>query len=444
MKVIYTRVSKDPDGTSTSPAAQYEECSRLAEDHGWFGVEHISDVDRSAWSRSTHRPGFHAVVQGIRDASIDGLVVHHLDRLLRQSRELEELIDAIESQTRGRFPIYSVHGDLDLSTSDGRFQARILVSVAQKESDDKSRRLKLVLGQKAREGKQHGGRRPYGWSEDRVTLDPDESSALLDCIGHLLNGEKSLVECARDLGKRPTTLKQILVNPRLAGLRTHHGQVVHVGEWEPLIDHQTHELLVNLLSRPAHENHTTALKHPLIGLLVCGVCGRRLGSRTNYTKGKGSVRKYRCRKDIGGCGLGIDAAGVEQAVEAAFLTLLGHVTVPAPAPVDDRDGERVALEARLDQLARDYYVEGLVTEHEFQVARKGILERLEELGPPHGVEEVPVGDVKDAWENYGPHERAEAMKSVIDHVLVAPGVPGKRFDPTRLSIVAREGVHVRE
>lgn len=438
MHVIYTRISKDHDGSSTSPQAQFEECQGLAASMGW-DCEHVSDIDTSAWSRNVKRPGFRRVVAGIKEGVVEGLIVHHLDRLLRQSRELEELIDAIESQTRGRFPIYSVHGELDLSTADGRFTARILTSVAQKESDDKSRRLKLVLAKNAREGKPHGGRRPFGWNDDRTTLHPSESQALQGVIQDLLEGQ-SLVSCARRLNMRTTTLRQILVNPRIAGLRAHHGQVVSEGRWEPLVSAETFRLLTELLERSAHQNHTTALQHPLIGLMYCERCGGRMGSRRHSTG-----RKYRCRKDLGGCGVGIDANGAEAAIFVAAEGLLEHVVVVLDEPVADLEGELTVAEARLEQLSRDYYVEHAITELEFRAARQPLDDRVQELR--RQVDRVPAQlthTASDVFSELNDHERADVLRSFIHRIWVSPGVAGRRFDATRLSIELLRGVEVRE
>ena len=96
--VFYTRVSKDPDGTSTSPQAQYDECAALARELGWERIEHRSDVDTSAWSRTVARPGYRATLAGIREGSVDGLVVSASHRGTGIGKKLMQFVEDIARQ----------------------------------------------------------------------------------------------------------------------------------------------------------------------------------------------------------------------------------------------------------------------------------------------------------------------------------------------------------
>ncbi len=439
--MIYTRVSKD-DGTSTSPAAQHDECAALAAHHGWPQPTHLSDVDLSAWRRNVARPAWQQTINGIRHGEIDGLIVHHLDRMLRQVRELEELIDAIEHRTRGRFPIYSVHGAIDLSTADGRFHARILTSVAQKESDDKSRRLKLVLGKAARDGKNHGGIAPYGWQPDRRTLNPQETAVIHQIINQALNGT-GLSELARQLntagtptrkGGRwyPTTVKQILTSPRLAGYRTHNGRVVATGDWEPIIDPATHHQLVELFNRPAHPNHHVNLTYWATGLAECGRCGGTLRSRQHHTQG----RRYTCRKDHHGCGLGIAAEPFEHVVAAICQNIL---TVHGWGPRVETDADTATrhadIEHRLAELARHHYVDQAITRIEYEAARGPLAAQLEQLEQTLDQPARPAGRVE--WDDLNASERSALAAHLIERIVIHPAIPGRRFDPSRIELWTR-------
>src|SRR5206468_12439831 len=120
--------------------------------------------------------------------TLDGLLVYNLDRLHRQPRELEAFIDVCQ-QLR-LIHVASVEGDIDLTTADGQFQARILGAVAKKESDDKSRRIRRKHLEIAAEGRvSGGGSRPYGYEPDKVTLRPAEAGVVTECAQRLLAGE---------------------------------------------------------------------------------------------------------------------------------------------------------------------------------------------------------------------------------------------------------------
>ena len=104
---------------------QLEDCERLAKRKRWEVAEHYVDNDVSAWSGKL-RPEYARMLDDLGSGAIDGLLVYDLDRLHRQPRELEAFIDLCE---RARLTnVASVSGDIDLTTAEGQFQARILGS----------------------------------------------------------------------------------------------------------------------------------------------------------------------------------------------------------------------------------------------------------------------------------------------------------------------------
>ena len=102
--------------------------------------------------------------------------------------------------------VASVSGDIDLTTPDGQFQARILGAVAKKESDDKSRRIRRKHEEIAASGKvSGGGSRPYGYEADKVTVRAAEAAIVEECAQRLLAGEP-VRSIARDLNERGVTV----------------------------------------------------------------------------------------------------------------------------------------------------------------------------------------------------------------------------------------------
>lgn len=95
--------------------------------HGWRIVDEFVDNDRSAsrYARKV-RPDFARVVELIDAGGARRIVPYSLDRLLPDPKELEELIDRADPRMRptGTLRVTSLQGDIDLSSEDGRFQAR--------------------------------------------------------------------------------------------------------------------------------------------------------------------------------------------------------------------------------------------------------------------------------------------------------------------------------
>ena len=85
----------------------------------------------------------------IRDGRIDAVVAWDLDRLYRQPRELEDLIDLADQK---HLALATVGGEADLSTDNGRLFARIKGAVAKREIDRKCARQKRANQQRAEAG----------------------------------------------------------------------------------------------------------------------------------------------------------------------------------------------------------------------------------------------------------------------------------------------------
>lgn len=120
--------------------------------------EELSD-GLSAWKRNVRRPGWERLLERAASGESDGIVVWHTDRLFRQPRDLERLIDLGD---RG-FLVASAHGSRNLADPDDRFILRIEVAHAARSSDDTSRRIKRRFQTLREHGQSTGGPRPFGF-----------------------------------------------------------------------------------------------------------------------------------------------------------------------------------------------------------------------------------------------------------------------------------------
>jgi site-specific DNA recombinase len=88
---IYARISLDQDGTALGVARQVQDCRGLAKSLGWVVAEEYVDNDLSAFF-GKRRPGYEAMMAGLRDGIRDAVVVYHADRLTRRPIELEQFL----------------------------------------------------------------------------------------------------------------------------------------------------------------------------------------------------------------------------------------------------------------------------------------------------------------------------------------------------------------
>ncbi len=141
---IYCRISKARDEDQTGVDRQERLCREVAERLGLVIAPGAVFVDnnRSAWQRTRNRPGWNALLETIRAGQLRHVIVYHPDRLMRQPRDLEELLTLSEEHD------ITLHGQAnrpDLSDADDRFFLRIEVAHACRSSDDTSRRLRDAL-----------------------------------------------------------------------------------------------------------------------------------------------------------------------------------------------------------------------------------------------------------------------------------------------------------
>ena len=88
---IYARISDDRhDGAGVD--RQLQDCRALVKSNGWGPAVEFVDNSVSAYSGKP-RPRYLAMLAALRDGSLGRVVVWHLDRLYRQPRELEDIID---------------------------------------------------------------------------------------------------------------------------------------------------------------------------------------------------------------------------------------------------------------------------------------------------------------------------------------------------------------
>ena len=442
-------------------ARQIEDCERLAERKGWRVAGLYVDDDVSAWS-GKRRPEYARMLAELEAGTISGLLVYDLDRLHRQPSELEAFIDLC--QRLGLTNVASVSGDIDLTTAEGQFQARILGAVAKKESDDKSRRIRRKHLEIAAEGRvSGGGSRPYGYGADKVTIRPAEAAVVAECAQRLLAGEpvRSIAQRLNEQGVptstggewSPQSLRRILASPRISGQRAHRGEIVADAEWPPIISAEDGAKIRALLADPDRRTNKAARRYLLGGLLVCSHCGERLVARPRT----GGKRRYACAKGVGFSGCGrtyVNAEEVERFVTEAVLHRVDSRDLQRAterrnqqAPEAERWlAEVEAAEEQLEELAAAYGSRE-ITMGEWKAARQPIEQRL--TAARKRLAKVTHGGLLDSYVGHSDRLRADwdgldlsqqhaLVAAVVDSVRVGPARKGyNRFDESRLAAAWR-------
>jgi site-specific DNA recombinase len=463
---LYCRISEDRRGEALGVQRQAQMCEKLAKDKGWPVVASFTDNDVSAYG-GRRRPEYGRMLEAIESGEIDAVVCVDLDRLTRRPSELERFIELAD---RHHVALANVSGDVDLSTSDGRFRARILGSVARMESEKKSERLKREREQAARAGRYHGGKRPFGYNlegRDRLKIRPDEAKLIREASKRWLAGD-SLEGIAKDWKDRgvisPTgtpftsqRIRDVITGPTVAAIRRHQprdrdGRIVSTTDyeatWKPILDRQTYERL----QAKTKGNGTVKRGRPaarlLSGLIECGECGSRLYAAS----GAQGEPRYVCRADNGGCGsVGISGARTDEYVAEMVLfrlsgpglaKALDQTTVTDSAGLAD---ELLTLEARLDEAAEMLAVGELdrkgygTVRARLEDEMKGIRRTLAKDAGSRPLADLPTAEAKlrHWWEGASLQRKRAVMAAVVEQITVARVGKGGAFNPDRLSVTFR-------
>lgn len=349
----------------------------------------------------TVRPKFRRALELLETRAVDVLVVLDLDRLARQPRDLEDLIDLVESSSFA-VTCESLTGSCQLTSDAGITMARIMCAVANKSSKDTARRVSRARQRQAEEGRFGGGRRPYGFEPDGVTVRPDEAAEIVKMADAFLSGI-SFREIARDLRERdvptasglqwlPTTVRDVLTRPRNAGLMVHKpgegrkhytaDDVIGRAQWEPIIPEDTLWAIVAKVHDPSRRtNPGPASKWLGSGVYRCP-CGEVV--RVHSAGDKANRPIYRCQ----GTGAGhatCPQADLDQLVEGLVIELLSRPDaadlIAAPAvgiDVPALRSELIALRQRTTNLAEDY-AEGLIERAAMHAGTKRLQAKIEDI-----------------------------------------------------------------
>lgn len=489
--VIYGRASKDARHTGTSVDKQIERGEYWARGEGIELLQPIRDDNMGATRGSRERPGFKKVRDLIEQRAIDVLILWEVSRSTRDATESMGLLDVAEDNNVA----IAVDGKrYDPADDTDRIQLQFMFMMADSEGRRTKKRNVDSVTTNAHRGTPHG-RLPYGY---RRIYDSSNGVLLrqtpMDEDGQLLPEAKILAEAARDiLGGVPirrvckqlnergipsprkpraktlqdnpadvvtvwerASLRQLLLNPTIAGRRIYRGEDIGPAQWEPIIEYDQWLKLRALLSDPSRLTvpvpRGPAPRHLLTGIARCGVCGARLKAATNMKRLK---KAYVCRHE--GCmKVTVTGESVDAMVEATVLALFASSGFRSSlssayrdrtesqkngpdigAQIADLETERDELESMREQdpptislrayAAEDQRIEKAIDKlraSEVATVTSPVLRRM-----------LRATTLEESWKAADLMDRREVIRILFDVTINRPEKnTGQRFDPNRVVV----------
>jgi DNA invertase Pin-like site-specific DNA recombinase len=467
----------DVDGVARQVVAAIDHAAGKGQRIGMILVEN----DTSAFKRRkitlpngerqlrTVRPQFRRTLRLLESGRWSMFLSVHLDRTVRDPRDLEDLIDVVE-QSHPRIVVDSVTGSLRLACDADITMARIMCAIANQASRDTARRVSDKRRVLAEEGRFGGGTVRYGFNADG-TVRQDEARWIRDAADEAL-GDVPLRELTRDLNNagwrnrkgepwEARNVREMLLRPCNAGLMVHRkvqdddgrpytrDEVVGTLPGEPIIEPDRYWSLVAKLTDPDRRtNPGTAAKWFGSGIYRCP-CGE--GLRVQAERRKKTDRRtrevtvverevYRCQASGGTGHVKVERAELDALVIA---TLKEWVRTSDPADIigtktaaEDVAALRAEVKRhkdRLIEIAEDHEEDRITREQRNQstARRRRKLEaaqaRLEAIAQDEDPAAKLVGadDVDAAWEDLTFGEQRQVTRRLLT-VKVQPIGRGKR------------------
>lgn len=455
---VYLRQSLDRTGDGLGIDRQREDVRRLINARRWTLAAEFVDNDVSALSRKP-RPQFSAMMARVDAGEFDVIVARHMDRLLRRLSELESTLERCQ---RAGVAIVTASDGVDTSTDGGRLVARILSSVAQGEVERKGSRQRSAAIQAAKQGRWVGGRRPFGYEKDGVTICEAEAALIKQAYVDVLAGE-SLSEVARRWnasGITPAqsdkrwyrgTVKDVLTNPRHAGLRRYRTPeerakirqnpelgIVGKAQWPAIVDETTWRAAVRILTDPSRHTGRAGAKGLLTGVALCGIC-----EQTVHRGGaSGGYPMYRC---ISGRHVSRRSEPVDDYVMSVAVQRLQQPDAASLWAAELPDADELMAEA--DKLRRERdgidqdRAEGVIDRVRWRTMNERISGRLGEIeaklaaaGASSPLSIVASEHVEGTWATLTVAQRRNIIAALMTPVLHLPGRGTRTFRPETVEI----------
>lgn len=368
---IYCRISQTSDKRD-KVADQERDCRRLAKREGMTVVQVYADDGISA-SSFKDRPGWKQLLRDITAEKFDYLLATEETRFARQPIEKEEL--QLACQQAGVKWWTLSEGETDFSLSGGELAAALRGAIARHEGRVRSERVLRGNAARRSRGEPTLGPRIFGFELNRVDHRPVEAAEVRWAYEHVAGGGKLYTISKRwnDTGVKTAsayregkkgrtdtwsyaTVRQMLLNPRYAGIHMYGGVEQDVKAiWQPIVERELFETVGAILREP--DRAGTDRREPrwlLAGIALCGVCGGPMRSATASSRGH-TNSVYRCSKKmvaatVPGRHVSVVSKVADDLARAAVAEFYLFAPTAAKAREQTEEAEARRLRARLAEV----------------------------------------------------------------------------------------------
>jgi site-specific DNA recombinase len=446
---------------------QEKDCRQIAAARGWIVGEVFAETASANPDSKKARKEWVRLLAAIERREFGAVVVWLEDRSNRNVVEAAEFVRLCR-EADVRLVIAGSDAEYDFNDPEDVAKFYGESARAQQELARMRKRIRRQKRELAEEGRDNGGgRRPFGYQADRVTIEETEAALLREAARRIIAGDSLRGICLdwTRRGIRTTTgnkwensvLRRTLIRPRIAGFREYDGQL-YPAVWPAILDRETWEAVRAILTDPERRTKRGApARYLLRGLLWCAVCHEPMRGERRVERGREYVH-YTCQNRYGGgrC-TKRNARDVDREVTERLLYRLTSPQAEHAARAISKETDRLAdilaelarLQAQLDRVG-DEAVEALAEDVD-EATKKQVLkaaqrkrERLESsmgrlreeyarLTGNRVVAQVPR-NIREVWPSLSLDRKRAILAAMVRRVEIHPQGKGQRFDPTKIRV----------
>ncbi|MYW95993.1 recombinase family protein [Amycolatopsis rubida] len=283
-----------------------------------------------------------------------------------------------------------------------------------------------------------------GWAKFIASLEPEQVDSAYEALVRLRTESASQV--AKDMNKghwahplpgrwSAGKVRNIGLNPALAGLRVFRGKVIGKGTWDAIITEEEHDNVVAALGNPNRENVKDGdrVKYLLTGILLCGKCDT--GVSTSLRKGKMTYR----------CNTGHVVRNMAKTDSVVVERVLRRLSSEADQELFQYEGQAKELTAAI-QLAQDLRArldgftdkaaEGELSPERLARIEQKLVPRIKEaeararqIGVAPAVAKLVGPDAAAVWETLSVRQKREVIRALVRPRLLPTTGGAAPFNP---------------
>ena len=398
-------------------------------------------IDDGYTATNLKRPNLQQLLNDVRAGNIDIILFVKIDRWSRGVRNYYKLQDILDEN---KVHWKAVLEDYDTTTTAGRLQINIMLTIAENESSVTSDRIKAVFKNKLEQGEVISGNTSLGYKikDKRLVVDESEREIVQD-IFNQYEAIMSINRLARNFkdkyeGLTYRRLKSILSNRIYTGIHTSdYGTFQNY--CEPIISVEQFDRVQRLIELNAKVYKSTRKKTDYVfsKIINCGDCGIRMSGNTR----KGSKRNrpgyvqnvYRCQRHYKNHTCKNNYNITEKKLEEYLLEnvkklleqYILEIEVKKQKPKKKPEIDVAKINNKLDKL-RDLYLDDMINKvqykEEFDRLNAILAQSSNDIVEPEvdtkAIEEFLKLDIDKIYITLSPIERRRLWLSVIKEIRV--------------------------